>query len=376
MKNKSTAIILTILGLILLIFLINFIKDRIISWELSKIFKMPVTVSGINFNLNKIFTSDRKLEIDHIAFGEDQAQINFKKLKFESIIKNSNHPDYCFDGTASFEKVYIGGIDKGTCSGRFNLTCIPYKKRDDLETNIIVRNGKVKIKDTYLTVNANINTPSEKITKVSMNGNLERTYLANILSCMNMESKGVESDVVVPNFQANLEAGEDIDPMKTLTSAGNFILYQGKFTKLDLLGPILDELKIPSNLSGEERKSFDQVTGNFYLANQVTTLNDVKYNSDYLSVNAHGTADFLGNIDFQATAKPLFANIPSKKIQSLPIGSILPQGLVYLRITGTAEAPKVRPDLKAAVVDTVKTKVLDKVLSKVDKSLNKTLNSF
>lgn len=366
------AIVITIIGL--LIFLFNFIKDAIVSFQLSQMLKMPVSASGVNFNFNKIFTTDKKLKINHLVLGDDAAKINLQNLQFDTVTRNNSNPNYCFDADARFEKFYLGMFPGGDCEGIFHLTCIPFREYPKgKSTNIHIRNGRVRINDSYLNINADVSSPNKDVTNVNLSGNLEQTELKNILACLNASTDEVKGEIVIPHFNASYTASEEVEPQESLIGSGNFVMYQAKFRVLDLVKPILKKLQIPTS-GVEDTKEYDQITGDFNIANENMNLSNVIITSDYVSVVAQGKVDFEQNINFTARAQPRFSNLPSKTLQRINVNNILPQGIIYLTITGTTEKPEIKSDLNATVGNAIKTKALTEVENRLNNAMNKLFN--
>lgn len=352
---KKIAVFIAIILLVALV-AFNAIKDKIISTELTKVFQMPVIIKGMKFNLDKLFSDSRKLEIDYVAFGEGAERINFKKLKFASVEQNAQYPGYCFDGTASFDRVYVGTSAKGSCAGNFKLKCIPYSlDKPKANPAIIVRNGQISIENKHqLIINADIRNRDNGNVSISLNGNLPRTPLKPLTQCLNAEQEGLEGDLEIPSYSAQLVSGENIDPIKTLIANSSFIIHDGRLTNINLIDPILKSLKRSDN-SIKDEHSFNQLRGSVYVNNAVANLNNISYASDYLRLSGSGSINLLEEtINFSAQAKPLIVSL----------NSILPQGTVYMKITGDLEKPAIKPDIKSAAIDTVKTKVLNKLFNR------------
>ena len=64
----------------------NFNKDEIISFQLTRDFKMPIKVRGMNFNLAKLFAKDtRKIALKLLAIGEGESTINLENIEISNI---------------------------------------------------------------------------------------------------------------------------------------------------------------------------------------------------------------------------------------------------------------------------------------------------
>jgi len=374
-KNlKLSHKILIVVSLLAIAFYIfSLAKDILISNKLSKSMKMPVKLRGlgIGFNLNKLFSGDNtKIGLKYLAFGEGPARINLKDIEISKIKKNINKSGSCIDGYASFKKFYMGSKSHKSCFGGIEFVCVPYSIKKGEQINIGLRNGQFKLGDSDLKLSGNfVRTTS---TEVDLSGSLSRGDLKKTLACLNLDTDKIETQASLPKFSGSFISSEKTNIVQSLNATGNFILYQGKFKTLDLIKPVLKELKLLNELGKQDTKEFDEIIGDFLIKDKEVNLSNLQYDAGYYAVNGYGKIGFNGDLDLNLNLKGIESILP---IKTLMVDKVLPKGLIPIKVKGTLEKPIVSPN-PFGILNSVAPPVLNETLNQIDKVLNLDLKKF
>lgn len=130
--------------------------------------------------------------------------------------------------------------------------------------------------------------------------------------------------------------------VKSLNGRGNVLFKNGKLKGFDIAGAIRKFTNPGAYKEGPKETDFAQLSGSFRVKNGVADNQDLFMASPLLRVTGKGTVNLVSKtMDY--LVKPRV--VGSLKGQG---GSILRKGLsIPLRITGSFDAPKVRPEINA-----------------------------
>lgn len=367
--NKTIlALIILLIAVILALVFFFYAKDQILSYQLSKDFKMPIKVRGMNFNLSKLFSKDQpKLTLKLLTVGENEATINLENIEITQIRKNAYQPNYCLDGHAKAEKIYLGHRPISGCSGALDFICVPYAPNKQNNPHIILSNAIFNLGNSTLRASGIVDTDLQtEISKVQVRGNLSRGALNKTLACLNADTDEVVAEAEVPNFEFSFSAGEKIDPVTNITGQGNFNLYQGEFKFINLIEPIVAELKSkPTDSSTvNQGDNFEKITSNFSIRDQKIYLSNLLLSNRLYSASGQGSIDFNNQMEFGIFVQGLDKVLPMKAYQMLPGGTI------PLKITGKTDKPQIRPDLVGALGQ-VASQAVNEAINEAGKALQK-----
>lgn len=353
-----------VLLLVVLFFAVLWLKDVVISNKLTKIFTIPVKVSGVGIDFLDVFKNDnRKLNLAHLAIGEGPAQVNLQKITITEIRQNKLRPNYCLDGHAAFEKFYLGSQSHDSCYGGIDFACVPYAMKEGDELNILLQNGKFKLGESDLSLYATVK--GAETTFLSLNGSLSRGQLNKALACLNSDTDEIITEARVPNFTTFVTFAENLDPITTLMASGNFILYEGRFRTLDLLDSTFKALQLSNDTDKKESKKFDEIKGNFLVKDLNVNINNIVMNSTFYTANGYGKVAFNGDIDFRLNLQSIVSRLPTK---TLKLDLLLPKGLIPIKITGTTEKPKVAPNPRG-LVNGLTPPLINETINQIDEAL-------
>ncbi len=367
MNKKTTALIAILIVAILILVFFFYVKDQIISYQLTKDFKMPIKVRGANFNLAKSFSKEqRKITLKLLAVGEGEATINLENIEITRIAKNTYQPNYCLDGHAAAEKIYLGHRAISGCSGGLDFICVPYIPEKQKNPHIIISNALLTLGNSNLHANGVVDTDMKtEVSIVQLHGALSRGALNKTLACLNADTDQIRAEVEVPKFELSFSASDKIDPLTNITGQGSFNLYQGEFKFINLIKPIIDSLKVSSESSEvEQGDNFDKLSSNFSIRDQKVYLSNLSLSNKLLSATGQGSIGFDNNMDLSIFVHGLDRIVPLK------VGQVLPGGTIPLKITGRTDKPQIRPDLVGAVGQ-VATQAVNEALNKAGEALQK-----
>ncbi len=369
--QKKTTVWITILIIVILILIFFFyVKDQIISYQLTKDFKMPIKVRGMNFNLAKVFTKDqKKITLKLLAVGEGEATINLENIEIARIAKNTYQPNYCLDGHATAEKIYMGHRAIAGCSGGLDFICVPYLPDKQKNPHIIISNALLRLGNSNLHANGVVDTDMKtEVSSVQLHGALSRGVLSKTLACLNADTDQITAEAEVPSFELSFSASDKIDPLTNITGQGNFNLYQGEFKYINLIAPIIEHLKVaPDASKTSQGDNFDKISSNFSIHDQKIYLSNLSLTNRLFSATGQGSIGFNNMMDMSMFIQGVDKFLPTK------VGQVLPGGTVPLKITGRTDKPQIRPDLVGAMGQ-VATQAVNEALGKAGKALQKMWN--
>lgn len=198
-----------------------------------------------------------------------------------------------------------------------------------------------------------------RLLKVS--AKVSRSDISDLMKCFDLSQDEITSQVEIPQLYFQMRFSENgVALQKSIKAHGDLILYQGKFKFLDIVSPVVNLLNPFNEPVSElkETKSFDKVTANFLVEKEKVLLEDIHFDSTYVSATGKGEIDFASNMDIELFAKGLEKYIPFDRIL---LDQVLPRGLVPIRVRGRLEDPKVRPSV-TAIPKNLSPKLFDKVL--------------
>lgn len=367
--NKMTGVLITIVLVVaLLLLFVFYIKDEIISMKLSKDFKMPIKVRGVNFNIGKLFSNEeqKKISLKLLAVGEGEATINLENIEINQIKKNNYQPNYCLDGHALAEKIYLGHRAIDGCSGTLDFMCVPYVPTKEKNPHIILSNVAFKLGNSRLNANGVIDTDMKtEISAVQLRGALSRGALNKTLACLNADTDQVTAEAEVPGFELNFSASDKVDPLTNITGQGHFNLYQGEFKFINLLEPIISYLKAqPSSGTSDQGDNFDKLSSDFSMGSQKIYLSNLSLSNRLFSATGQGYIGFNNSLDMSILVHGIDKVIPVK------LGQVLPGGTIPLKITGRTDKPQIRPDV-IGVAGQLAGEAVNQALNQAGKALQK-----
>lgn len=320
--NKMGAALITLLvvALLVIVFFV-YVKDEIISFQLTRDFKMPIKVRGMNFNLAKLFEKDaRKITLKLLAIGEGESTINLENIEISNINKNNYQPNYCLDGHVNAEKIYLGHRVIPGCSGALDFICVPYAPDKEKNPHIILSNALIKLGNSNLKGSGVVDTDMKtEVSNIQLRGTLSRGALNKTLACLNADTDEVVAEAEVPGFQLSFSASDKIDPLTNITGQGNFNLYQGQFKFINLIEPIVNELKsTPDPTKTSQGDNFDKLSSNFSIRDQKIYLSNLLLSNKLFSANGQGYIGFDNHMDLSIFVNGLNKIIPTKVGQVLP----------------------------------------------------------
>ncbi len=367
--SKTTlALILIVIAAILAFVFFFYAKDQIISYQLSKDFKMPIKVRGMNFNLSKLFKKDQqKITIKLLAVGENEATINLENIEISQIRKNAYQPEYCLDGHAVAEKIYLGHRPIPGCSGALDFICVPYSPDKQKNPHIILSNAQFRLGNSNLNASGIVDTDLKtEISNVQVRGSLSRGALNKTLACLNADTDEVAAEAEVPSFEFSFSASDKVDPLTNITGQGNFNLYQGEFKFINLIEPVISELKSNSTDAStvSQGDNFEKVTSNFSIRDRKIYLSNLLLSNRLYSASGQGSIGFDNYMDMSVFVQGLDKVLPVK------VNQMLPGGTVPLKITGRTDKPQIKPDLVGALGQ-VASQAVNEALNEAGKALQK-----
>jgi len=369
--NKTLKILgIVLVAIVALILVLGFIKDQVVSSQLSKNLKLPVTVRGLSFL--KIFEKNfSELSLKLFAVGEGETKISFEDLKIANIRKNSKQPNFCLDGKVIAERVFMGASSRSYCSGGLEFYCVPYLISDQ-GTSITLKNIKVNLGKSLLSSQGSVYVdPKTETTRVDLSGNLSRGEIKETLACLNSGTDQIDSEFEVPHFYGTVTVKDNVDPINTLNASGNFNLYQGKIKALNIIEKVLDNFNTKLEKEGtEEGDKFHQLSSNFSVKDTKLYLNSLMIQGNSYSVTGQGYIGMVNQeLDFNIWLNGLDNFVSSNSLKYLPRNGSIP-----VRITGTVEKPNVKPDIAGAVKEAAKEEAVNQVNKLIDKGLGKLFN--
>lgn len=370
--NKTVKILgliaVVIIGLLLVL---GFIKDQVVSDQLSKNLKMPVKVRGISFM--KVFQRNfSEFGLSLLSIGEGDAEIRFEDLKVADVKPNAKQPGFCVDGKVIAKRMSMGGSARSYCSGALEFYCAPYIISDK-GTSIALRNIKVNLGQSVLSSQGSVYVePKTETTKVNLSGKLSRGKVNEMLSCLNSDTDEIEAEFEVPYFSGNVTVKEDIDPLTTLKASGNFNLYQGRIKALNIIESVLD--KFEHKIDAENTDAGDEflkLSSNFSVRDAKVYLSNLVMQGSSYSVSGQGSMGMISQeLDFSIWLNGLNNFVSSSSLKYLPRNGGIP-----VKITGTVEKPDVKPDLAGAVREAAKEEVVNQANKLLEKGLGKLLGN-
>ncbi len=370
MSKKTLALIVIVIVVILTIVGFFFVKDQILSYQLSKDFKMPIKVKGMNFNLAKLLSKDQqKISLKLLAVGEGEATINLENIEITRIAKNTHQPNYCLDGHAVAEKIYMGHRAIAGCSGGLDFICVPYMPDKQKNPHILISNALLKLGNSNLRANGIVDTDMKtEVSTVQLRGALSRGALNKTLACLNAGTDQIVAEAEVPGFEFNFSAGEKVDPVTNITGQGSFNLYQGEFKYINLIEPVIEYLKSsPDATKTSQGDNFDKVSSNFSIRDQKVYLSNLSLINRLFSATGQGSIGFNNVMDLSIFVHGIDKILPTK------VGQVLPGGTIPLKITGRTEKPHIRPDLVGAMGQ-VANQAVNQALDQASKAIQKLWN--
>jgi len=128
---------------------------------------------------------------------------------------------------------------------------------------------------------------------------------------------------------------------------------------------VLDGNSAPSRPSGEPRTEFSSIAASGTVEDSILSNNDLNATLPFMTLNGTGTANLINNeLNFDLIAK--FVDGPA--IQADPAMANLVGLEIPLRVTGTVDAPSIRPDFGAAVSQRVQQEAQERVDEKVEEA--------
>lgn len=372
--NKTVKILgIVVLVLVVLVLVLGFIKDQVVSDQLSKNLKMPVTVRGISFM--KVFQKNfSELSLGLLAVGEGESKISFENIRIDNIRKNANQPGFCLDGKIIAKRIFMGASSHSYCSGGLDFYCVPYLVSDK-ETAITLKNIKVNLGKSLLSSQGSVYVnPKTETTRVDLSGDLSRGKINETLSCLNSESDEIDSEFEVPHFYGTVtvkDAADPLDTINTMKASGNFNLYQGKIKALNIIEKVLDSFDTNVDKEGtDEGDKFLKVNSNFSVADAKLNLTNLSMQGSSYSVSGQGSIGMIDEkLNFSVWLSGLNNFVSSSSLKYLPR-----QGSIPVKITGTIEKPDVKPDVAAAVKEAAKEEMINQANKLIDKGLGKLFN--
>ncbi len=365
------AVLITIVvAAILAVVFFVYVKDQIISFQLTKDFKMPIKVRGMNFNLSKLFGKDqKKITLKLLAIGEGESTINLENIEIYNIRKNAYQPDYCLDGHVLAEKMYLGHRATSGCSGGLDFICVPYIPSKQKNPHIIISNALLNLGNSKLNGAGVIDTDmNTEISSIQLRGALSRGVLSRTLACLNADTDQVLAEVEIPGFQVNFSASDKVDPLTNISGQGSFNLYQGQFKFINLIEPIINEFKATTDANkASQGDNFDKLSGNFSIRDQKVYFSNILLSNKLFSATGQGSIGFDNQMDLSMFVHGFDRIIP------LQVGQALPGGTIPLKITGRTDKPQIRPDIVGALGQVAKDAV-DQALNHASEALQKLWN--
>lgn len=203
--------------------------------------------------------------------------------------------------------------------------------------------------------------PKKFGTLLKLSGQLSRASINDVLNCLDLSEDEVDGEITIPNFYAQVKFDQNGLPLaSSVKGHGDLVLHQGKFKFLNLVSPVVSALNpFPRQDDKiEHEKSFDQINAKFVIENEIVQLEDIKFDSTYMSASGSGEISFDSEMDIELFAKGLEKYIPFDKIL---LDQVLPRGLVPIRVSGRLEDPKVRPSV-TAIPKNLTPKLFDRVV--------------
>lgn len=311
MKIKKTQFI--ILFLLLIIVLLFWQKENILSYAITKYANYPIKFKKISFGT----------PLD----TRPGLRIKLKELSLEG----NPSPENCnasFDYVFSKQNINLPNIDLS-----FGKT----KIFSDLE---IIKEEKNKL-------------------KLNLTGLVRKGPVNDALTCLNLKQDDLIALVEIPkfSFSMNLENGKLLTD--SIYGSGNIILYNGKFKLINIIKPVICKFscKDDKEIDLEDSNNFDTLTANFKIKNETIKLNDIRFKNSYANAKGKGKISFDSKIDFDLYLAGLDTYLP---IETLKLNYLLPQGLMPVKISGSIYKPIVFPN-PMSLPQSMKPGIIDKL---------------
>jgi uncharacterized protein involved in outer membrane biogenesis len=192
-----------------------------------------------------------------------------------------------------------------------------------------------------------------------LNGAIRDVDMNQLMSAFTDARDKLFGTAQIPDLQITFAGGDSEQLLNSLSGRGTITIEDGRIAVVDIFNSVLTQAQ--KMLSGEVAAAgetpFVRFFSRWQIGNRRLQMSDIALESGPSAVSGEGfvTFDQALNFDLRTTITgPVAVNLGGK-----PNSQGVPAAQVPVKVSGTLQAPKVRPDLKQAAKEQVKERVTD-----------------
>ena len=192
-----------------------------------------------------------------------------------------------------------------------------------------------------------------------LNGAIRDADINQLLSAFSDAKGTIFGTAQIPDLQLSFAGGDPDTLLNSLSGRGTITMEDGRIAALDIFNSVISQAE--KMLSGETAATgetkFVRLFSQWQIGSRRLQLSDILLESGASALSGAGTMSFDHelNFDLQTTISgPVAAKLGGK-----PNAQGIPVAPVPVKVSGTLEAPKVRPDLGRVAKQQVKQRVTD-----------------
>lgn len=201
---------------------------------------------------------------------------------------------------------------------------------------------------------------TKSLLKGSLNGGISGADINQLLNAFTGTRDKLFGTAQIPDLQISFAGGDSDELFNSLAGRGTLTMEKGRIAALDIFNSVMTQAQ--KMLSGETAAAsgdtqFVRLFSRWQISNRRLQMNDILLESGASSLSGEGflTFDHALNFDLRTTITgPVAAKLGGK-----PNSEGVPAAQIPVKLSGTLEAPKVRPDIRQAAKQQVQERVTD-----------------
>jgi uncharacterized protein involved in outer membrane biogenesis len=192
-----------------------------------------------------------------------------------------------------------------------------------------------------------------------LNGAIRGVDINQLLNAFTEAKDKVFGTAEIPDLQVTFAGSHSEELLDSLSGRGTITMEDGRIAALDIFNAVATQAQklLSGETAGSGNTEFIRFFSRWQLGNRHLQMSDILLDAGSAGLSGEGfvTFEHALNFDLRTTITgPLALNLGGK-----PDKEGVPAAQIPVKVSGTLEAPRVRPDIKQAAQEQVKDRVTD-----------------
>ncbi len=192
-----------------------------------------------------------------------------------------------------------------------------------------------------------------------LNGGIQGADINELLSAFTDAKDTIFGTAQIPDLQLSFAGGDPDAILNSLSGRGTVSMENGRIAALDIFNSVIQQAD--KMLTGETaapgETEFVRLFSRWQIGNRRLQMSDILLESGTSGLSGSGTATFDQELNFDL--RTTISGPVAAKLGGKPNAEGTPVAEIPVKVSGTLENPKVRPDLARAAKEQVKERVGD-----------------